>query len=161
WLVNVYDSYSKQHCPAETRLLILDGYGSHITADFIDYCKNNNIAVYYLPPNSTHLLQSLDVSLFAPLQNYYGKAIEDHFLTTDISVNHDTFFPLIKQSHKIAYTKETIENTFRGCSIVLLHSKVVMDKLQAPTTSLNNLPTLTLERTPYTKCELRQQTAWM
>ncbi|KAF8252149.1 hypothetical protein K440DRAFT_536984, partial [Wilcoxina mikolae CBS 423.85] len=136
-----------------------DCHGSHIAADFIQFCEDNYIAGYCLPPYSTYLLQSLDVGLFAPLQSYYSKAVEDQFLTTDISVNCDTFFPLFKQARKLTYTKETIENAFLICDIVPLHSKVVMNKLQAPNTGLsdisNKLSALTLEWTPDTKCELR------
>ncbi|KAF8241425.1 DDE-domain-containing protein, partial [Wilcoxina mikolae CBS 423.85] len=121
WLVNVNDPYSNQHCPGEKRLLILDGHGSHITADFMQYCENINIAVYCLPLHSTHLLQPLDVGLFAPLPSYYSKAVEYHFLITDISVNCDTFFPLFKKACKLAYTKDTIHNACLTGGIVPLH----------------------------------------
>ena len=55
------------------RLLILDGCEIHIHIEFIEYCLDNSIIVYCLPPHSTHLLQPLDVGLFSPLQKYYGK----------------------------------------------------------------------------------------
>jgi hypothetical protein len=53
------------------RLLILDGHGSHITAEFIDFCDTNRILLAIFPPHSTHSLQPLDVVLFSPLAKYY------------------------------------------------------------------------------------------
>jgi len=169
WLVNVYDPYSKQrlirNSKSEKRLLILDGHGSHISFDFIDFCEKNNIVVYCLPPHSTHLLQPLDVGLFGPLQHHYSKAVEDYFLTTDISINRATFFPLFKNARRLAYNPESIQNAFRACGIVPLCSKAVTDKLQAPKTMTKAISRADyslapgLAHTPHTKSELRQQTA--
>jgi hypothetical protein len=71
WLTNVYDPISKAHYPGEPHLSILDGRVSHINYNFLTFCKVNHIMVFYLPPHSTHLLQPLDVGLFAPLQLAY------------------------------------------------------------------------------------------
>jgi hypothetical protein len=38
WLRDVFDRYIKEKCRRLYRLLILDGYGSYITMDFIEYC---------------------------------------------------------------------------------------------------------------------------
>ncbi|KAF8247323.1 DDE-domain-containing protein, partial [Wilcoxina mikolae CBS 423.85] len=113
-------------------LLILDGYGSHITYEFVNYCESHDIILYCLPPHSTHLLQPLNVGLFAPLQHSYSKAVEDYFLTTNVTINRDTFYPLFKKARQQAYTTKNIKNSFYACSIVPLQSKIVLDKLQAP-----------------------------
>jgi hypothetical protein len=66
WLEQVFDRYTKQRS-GRWRLLILDGHGSHITMEFIDYCDRHRILLMILPPHSTHTLQPLDVVLFKPL----------------------------------------------------------------------------------------------
>jgi hypothetical protein len=38
WLEQVFDRYTKASARRSYRLLILDGHGSHLTMDFIDYC---------------------------------------------------------------------------------------------------------------------------
>ena len=131
---------------------ILDGHGSHITFQFVDYCERNDIILYCLPPHSTHLLQPLDVGLFSPLQHHYAKAVEDYFLTTSVSINRDTFFPIFKQARRLTYVSESIQGVFRSCGIVPLQSHVVLEKLQAPKPELTKA--ITLESTPYTQCEL-------
>lgn len=163
WLKNIYDPYSKERCPGETRLLILDGHRSQITVDFVDYCEQNNIIVYCLPANSAHLLQPLDVCLFSPLQHHYSKAVEDYFLTTSISISRDTFYPLFKKARSQAYSLDSIRNVFCTCGIVPLQARSVLEKLQAPSPPTPRLKaaleSLILEQTPHSKCELRQQTA--
>jgi hypothetical protein len=46
----------------------LDGHSSHITANFIAYCMNNQIDLLVLPPHTSHVLQPLDISIFQPLK---------------------------------------------------------------------------------------------
>ena len=50
------------------RLLIMDGHGSHITANVIAFCMKHAIDLLILPPHTSHKLQPLDVSIFAPLK---------------------------------------------------------------------------------------------
>ena len=50
------------------RMLIIDGHGSHLTLDFIDLARANDIIVYCLPPHTTHVLQPLDVAVYGPLK---------------------------------------------------------------------------------------------
>jgi len=68
WLEQVFDRYTKAKARRSYRLLIVDGHGSHVTKDFIDYCDQNKILLAILPPHSTHTLQPLDVVLFKPLK---------------------------------------------------------------------------------------------
>jgi hypothetical protein len=40
----------------EWRMLILDGHGSHLIMEFMDYCWDYKIVPFLLPPYLTHLL---------------------------------------------------------------------------------------------------------
>jgi len=166
WLTNVYDPISKACCPGESHLLILDGYVSHINYKFLTFCEANHIVVFCLPPHSTHLLQPLDVGLFAPLQLAYWKAIEDYFLTTTIWINRDIFFPLYKEACQQAYIFRNITAAFKQCGIVPFNPRSVLSELpnstalsRATSNSKNHEDSSPLGYTPYTKCELRQQTS--
>jgi len=46
----------------------MDGYRSYITANVIAYCIEYTIDMLILPPHTSHMLQPLDVSVFAPLK---------------------------------------------------------------------------------------------
>jgi len=93
WLRH-FDKYTRDRqggngCP---RLLILDGHRSHINLEFCQYAIDNNIEFLCFPSHTTHLLQPLDVSLFGPLQKYYGKAADDHMRDTCATVVKGTFW---------------------------------------------------------------------
>lgn len=48
------------------RVLIGDNLSSHISVELIEFCYERNIHFVFLPPNSTHLTQPLDVSFLDP-----------------------------------------------------------------------------------------------
>jgi hypothetical protein len=48
----------------EWRILVMDGYGSHLTREFIDYYWDHKILPFKLIPHSIHLLQPYDMGFF-------------------------------------------------------------------------------------------------
>jgi len=79
------------------RLLILDGHGSHITWEFVSFCKEKNIILFWLPSHSTHLLQPLDVGIFSPLQYAYGREVDkpEYSRDSEERINKSVFIPLL------------------------------------------------------------------
>ncbi|KAF1996484.1 DDE-domain-containing protein, partial [Amniculicola lignicola CBS 123094] len=67
WLKQVFDHYTKKQARLSYQLLILDGHGSYVTQDFLQYCEENRILLAVFPPHLTHTLQPLDVGDFFPL----------------------------------------------------------------------------------------------
>ena len=63
---------AKRYC-----LLILDGHSSHANANFDHFCMERWIIPLYMSPHSSHLLQPLDISCFAPFKHYYGQKIRE------------------------------------------------------------------------------------
>jgi hypothetical protein len=51
-----FDHFMKDSQKGKYRMLLFDGYGSHIIQEFIDYCWQNTIWPYHLPAHLTHLL---------------------------------------------------------------------------------------------------------
>lgn len=54
----------------------MDGHRSHVSWEFLNFCLTHNIICLCLPPHSTHILQPLDVGLFAPLQRRYSEELD-------------------------------------------------------------------------------------
>lgn len=76
----------------ETRLLILDGHNSHMSPEFLIYAIEHNIIVLCLPSHTSHVLQPLDVGLFAQLQRYYSAEL-DKWTSHDLrTINRAEFF---------------------------------------------------------------------
>ncbi|KAK1920131.1 hypothetical protein P3342_002427 [Pyrenophora teres f. teres] len=78
WLEQIFDRFTRDKARRRWRLLILDGHGSHVTSDFINFCGANKILLAVFPPHSTHSLQPLDVVMFAPLANAYSQQLQQH-----------------------------------------------------------------------------------
>jgi hypothetical protein len=75
WLKQVFNRFTKAKARRKYRLLILNGHGSHVIMDFLDYCDKNKIIPAILPPHSTHTLQPLNVVMFKPLSTAYSKEL--------------------------------------------------------------------------------------
>jgi hypothetical protein len=68
WLTTVFAPSTQPEDPLAQRLLIMDGHSSHITANVIAFCMRNAVDMLILPPHTSHMLQPLDVGVFAPLK---------------------------------------------------------------------------------------------
>lgn len=75
WLKTVFIPQTVPRDPLEPRLLILDGHGSHETLEFMWECYLANIYLLFLPPHTSHVLQPLDLMVFAALKNAYRKRL--------------------------------------------------------------------------------------
>ncbi|EFQ94072.1 hypothetical protein P3342_004217 [Pyrenophora teres f. teres] len=78
WLQQVFDRHTKAKARRDWRLLILDGHGSHLTPEFLEYCNANRILLMMFPSHSTHSLQPLDVVFFSPLSRYYTNKLNNY-----------------------------------------------------------------------------------
>jgi len=58
----------------ERRLLLLDGHVSHFSKAFIEQAIELDIVILCYPPHSTHLLQGLNVVLFAHAKAEWTKS---------------------------------------------------------------------------------------
>ena len=78
----MFERYTAAKARRQWRLLILNGHGSHVTPDFLEFCEAKRIIVIVYPPYSTHSLQLLDVVLFRPLSKHYTKELTQHLQRT-------------------------------------------------------------------------------
>ena len=60
-----------------TKVLIGDNLASHISTNVIELCRLNDVEFVCLPPNSTHVLQPLDVAVYGPLKNLWRKILRE------------------------------------------------------------------------------------
>jgi hypothetical protein len=80
----------------DTRLLVVDGHGSHVTDDFMYLCFRNNIHLLFFPAHASHVLQPLDLSVFSALKAAYRKEVGSLIYKAD-----DT--PLGKRNFLLCY----------------------------------------------------------
>ena len=53
------------------RLLLFDGHSSHVNIAFLEFCIENKIIPFCLPPHTTQHLQPLDVAIFSSYKHFY------------------------------------------------------------------------------------------
>ncbi|KAJ2937645.1 hypothetical protein O0L34_g19319 [Tuta absoluta] len=98
-------------------LVLIDGHKSHITYEVSQLCKDNDIILYALHPNATHIIQPADVSVFRPLKNSWRKIVDKWKADTGFRVvTRAQFAPLLKTAMK-AVTLEIICHGFRKCGL--------------------------------------------
>ena len=135
WLEQVFDRYTKQKARRDYRLLIVDGHGSHVTTDFIDYCDGNRILLAIFPPHSTHSLQPLDVVLFAPLSKYYSQEL-DRYLQLSQGLTRVTkadFFTNFWPAWGSTMTPELILKSFSATGVWPMDADAVLQRFNNST----------------------------
>lgn len=106
-------------------VLFVDGHKSHVSEEVALYCRANDVILYALLANSTHLLQPLDVGIFGALKKlWYSKClevvnqrseledVEDVFEITTKVVPH-----IMREVWKELDRKELVEKAFRKSGI--------------------------------------------
>ena len=128
WLVNLFDRETRDKAKRDWRLLYVDGHGSHLTLQFLDWCQTNKILVAVYPPHATHRLQPLDVSLFAPLATYYSKGLDNHMRLSEglTAVSKRDFFSLFWPAWQRSFTEANISSGWSKTGLWPFDPSVVM-----------------------------------
>ena len=66
-------AYISSVAPAEPTLVMYDGDRSHISLTWTDWARAHNLILFVLPPNTSHVTQTLDVGVFGPFKAMYNK----------------------------------------------------------------------------------------
>jgi len=136
WLLKIVIPHFKNK-PGK-KILIGDNLSSHLTISGIKACSKYNIAFVFLPPNSTHLTQPLDVSFFRPLKIAWRKI----FSTWKIGAGKNesaipkSEFPRLLNVLMNDIKKNQINNIqsgFRKCGIIPLNRENVLNCLPPET----------------------------
>jgi hypothetical protein len=139
WLVNLFDRETRAKAKRDWRLLFLDGHGSHLTIQFLDCCQSNKILVAIYPPHSTHRLQPLDVSLFAPLATFYSQGLDEHVRLSEglTGVTKRDFLGLFWPAWQQAFTEANINSGWSKTGLCPFDPAMVMKMFAEATTPPN------------------------
>ena len=96
-------------------ILFIDGHASHMTLHLSQFCSSKQIELVALYPNSTHLIQAMDVVVFKPLKTYWKNSIRRWRVENNGNkVRKENFAPIFEQALS-QIDSQTVENGFR-CS---------------------------------------------
>jgi hypothetical protein len=141
WLIRCFDPETRDKAAGEYHLLICDGHDSHIAAEFIAHCIDNNILLMILPPHSSHLTQPLDVGVFGALKTQMGVEIEPLMRTGIKRVRKVEWLTAFVAAHDKAVNAKNILGGFRGTGIhPFLPTKVLRRVASTPPPEPQNQP---------------------
>jgi len=132
WLTEVFDRHTKGKARQgrDWRLLLLDGHGSHMTMEFLEWCSLHRILVAIYPPHL--MLQPLDVSMFNPLAHYYSeelnKWIHDTQGTSKLGKAH--FFSLFWPAFQRAFTAQNIASAWQKTGLFSFNPEQVLSQIR-------------------------------
>jgi hypothetical protein len=135
WLEQVFERGTRKKARTSYRLLILDGHGSHLTMDFIEYCDRHRTLLAVFPPHSTHTLQPLDVVMFKPLSSAYSSELSRHLHRSQglIPIKKGDFFPLFWAAWVTSFTHKNILSSFKATGIAPPNAKVILKRFKTTT----------------------------
>lgn len=130
WFKNIILPYCKKLQPGP-KILIGDNLASHISFNVITQCEENNIRFILLPPNSTHMTQPLDVSVFRPVKGAWREILRAWKKHNKGVIRKDIFPRLLNQALiKInAANSKNITSGFEATGLVPVNRHKVLDKL--------------------------------
>lgn len=118
--------------------MIGDNLASHISSDVISKYADNNIRFILLPPNSTHLTQPLDVTVFRPIKASWRKIFQEWKKHNKETIRKEVFSRLLNQAlNRVTASEKNIKSGFKATSILPLNRHKVLNKL--PTTDTQKL----------------------
>jgi hypothetical protein len=144
WLEQLFERYTAQKARRQWRLLIVDGHGSHLTREFIDYCDSKKILLAVFPPHSTHTLQPLDVVVFSPLSNYYSQELNRHLHQSQglIGVKKGDFFLIFWDAWGNTMRQELVLKSFQATGVWPMDAEVILQRFNATTSEQDEDPEL-------------------
>ncbi|XP_030748969.1 uncharacterized protein LOC115877041 [Sitophilus oryzae] len=123
------------------KVVLCDNLSSHITVHALKLCRQNQITLICLPPNSTHLTQPLDVAFFRPLKIAWRRVLSEWKDTDEgirnTNIQKQNFPPLLSKMMEIIgpNVEENLKAGFRKCGIVPLKVEEVLSRI--PRSSCN------------------------
>ena len=89
-LENGFNKSLIKQCVKKLVLLFIDGAKCHILIQAREFCKENNIILYTLYPNMTHLIQPLDLVLMNIVKTNYQSKVR-HWLKENPGALYDKY----------------------------------------------------------------------
>lgn len=115
------------------RLLIFDGHASHVSTAAVDFCLRNDIILLCLPPHSTHVLQPLDIGLFAPLATAYKANIRSITrLGASYSIDKVDFLEQYQKARTSAFTFSNIQKAWEKAGLLPYNPGLILDHFSVP-----------------------------
>ena len=124
-----WEAMSRRTQKGDYRLLLLDGYDSHLTYTALKFCEMQNVVVVLLPPHTTHFLQPLDVAVFQQWKHYHAQVIDRSVRQGIGNLDKSHFFAYIEEIRTFTLTRRNVKSGFRKCGYWPFRPEGVLQQL--------------------------------
>ena len=129
WFTKLFVSAVRPMTATAPVVLFFDGHNSHISLELIKVARSNNVHLVCFPPHVTHLIQPLDVSVFAPVKCQWAKTLKS-YQTYQIesqasAVTKEDFPGLLSELYEKSFCSEHFKNGFHKCGLHPLHREAI------------------------------------
>ncbi|KAJ5121184.1 uncharacterized protein N7515_009145 [Penicillium bovifimosum] len=95
------------------RLVICDRFGSYLTRQFVHFCEEKNIILFFLLSHTSHILQPLDVGVFSVYKHWHSEAVEAATMSGCRKFSKDEFLHSIGEIRRKTFRPHTIKLGFK------------------------------------------------
>ena len=121
---------------------------SHYSKEFINMAHSPPIVVICYPPHTTHVLQGLDIVIFAVVKGSWSAALDEWEQETGQKVTKDDFLFIYAKAHLKGFTKSNILQAFQKTGVYPLNPNKITTTQMAPALEHSITGTLVLSGNP-------------
>lgn len=125
YVANIFNRYLLEKNITKPVILFFDGHSSHISLQLSEFCQKEDIISISLPPNATHVLQPLDVTVFGPLKNEWKKKLELYKLDRKVEPRKCHVLPILESIFAQENFKKNLAKGFESCGLCPLDPDAV------------------------------------
>ncbi len=118
WMKECFEPFPRSQLRGEYQLLIVDGHTSNVSTKFDTFTRAHKIIFFCLPPNLTHLLQPLDVSVFGRLKQNYKKLLSEKTCFSTYNINKTDFISRIQKARQQGISSRNIQSAWRATGLI-------------------------------------------
>lgn len=118
YFANVFHPWLVEHHYQFPIIVFLDGHSSHLSLQLSKFCRDKEIIIVCLPPNTTHLMQPLDVAVFGPMKKNWRKKVRQFCFEHGHEISKQDVPTVLSEVLATESTAENIKSGFRKCGLV-------------------------------------------
>ncbi|KAJ8969067.1 hypothetical protein NQ314_001969 [Rhamnusium bicolor] len=113
YMTNIFEPWLTEQKIARPIVFFVDGHVSHLTLHLSNFCVEKQIELISLFPNSTHLLQPMDVAVFRPLKHAWKLEVQQWRLDNSGHKLQKQHFGKVLEAALKHISEDTIRNGFK------------------------------------------------
>ncbi|CAB0015846.1 unnamed protein product [Nesidiocoris tenuis] len=118
YITKIFEPWLKENQIPRPVIFFMDGHTSHITYHLSDFCLKENIILIALPPNTTHFMQPMDVSVFRSLKEIWKTTVHNWRVEhVNVMLKKKDFCPLLDAVIR-GISPAIVKSGFRKCGLV-------------------------------------------